>query len=74
MRTPFLTALPSEALKGLEVHEVVRDYPELLVPLRKSGIGLQESGPLGLGEVLFDRGGEAEALASSLRWRENPGP
>jgi len=73
MKNLFSAAPTWEVLKGLEVHEVVRDYPELLLPLKQKGVELQEGGPRGLLDVLLDRHGEAKALALFLAWRGTAG-
>ena len=53
----------------MEVHEMIRDFPELLFPLRETGVGLQKCGSMALRELFVGRTGEAKALECSLVWR-----
>jgi len=69
MRTPFLPAPNWEGMQGLEVHEIIRDFPELLLPLRETGVGLQKGGAMALRELFVGRTGEAKVLERSLVWR-----
>ena len=53
----------------MEVHEIIRDFPELLLPLRETGVGLQKGGSKALRDFFVGRTGEARVLESLLVWR-----
>ncbi len=67
MRNPFLEPPDREDLGSLQLHELVRDYPELLPVLQGAGARPRESATLPLpASVLAALG---EELESTLEWR-----
>ncbi len=73
MKSPFLALRPLDELLTLQVHEAVRDYPELLPALAPPGGPEGRRGSSLLSEVIPEvPGGEAEIL-SLLSWRGGVG-
>ena len=70
MRTPFLPPPTLEDLELLEVHELVRDYPELLSLFRQKGVRAKEDGTSRIPSAFFPGAGEEGSLFGSLAWRE----
>ncbi|MCJ7626756.1 MAG: hypothetical protein MUO50_00065 [Longimicrobiales bacterium] len=73
MRNPFLSPPPLEEFQLLEVHELIRDYPELLSLFRRWGIRVREAGTTALPSGLFSGGGEGEGSFETLAWRGEAG-
>ena len=73
MRLPYLAPPTRDELRDLRVHELVRDYPELLPFLSP-----REKGAGGSGTTLLsdDSGSEVkiEELVEILSWREGTRP
>lgn len=51
MRSPPLPPPPSQELQRREIHELVRDYPELLPCFRAMGVDLRKDGGTSLEEL-----------------------
>ncbi len=73
MRNPFLPPPRSEEFHLLEVHELIRDYPELLSLFRGWGIRVREAGTTALPPGLFPEGGEDGGPFEALAWRGEAG-
>ena len=73
MRPSFLPALSWESLRSLRVHEVIRDYPEILPLLSASGTPVGEVGAKSLEGVLAPLGPWPERLSTELAWRGSEG-
>jgi hypothetical protein len=73
MRRAFDPPPPRARLVNLVVHELVRDYPELLSVLTESGISLRKEGASTLPPALFERAGH-DRLTTTLAWRSRAGP
>ena len=69
MRNPFLPCPKEEDLENLEVHELIRDYPELLPFLRRLPFRAREEGTSPLPEGSIPGGGEEGPPLGSLAWR-----
>lgn len=79
MRRRFPLPPPRSELLGLELHEMVRDFPETLTVLRGHGVDLRSLGTRPLAEVAdlvgSDGPGAAEGealvddLLASVSWR-----
>ena len=73
MRNPFLSPPRPEELEALEVHELIRDYPELLPLFRQSGIRVREDGTNLLPVGSLPGMGEEGGSFGSLDWRRQDG-
>lgn len=73
MRNPFLSPPRPEELEALEVHELIRDYPELLSLFRQSGIRVREDGTDLLPAGSLPGMGEEGDPFESLAWRGEEG-
>jgi hypothetical protein len=73
MRNPFLSPPRPEELEALEVHELIRDYPELLPLFRQSGIRVREDGTNLLPAGSLPGMGEEGGSFGSLDWRRLDG-
>ncbi|MFH1763179.1 MAG: hypothetical protein ABIF09_03205 [Gemmatimonadota bacterium] len=73
MRNPFLAPPPLEEFQALEVHELIRGYPELLSLFRQRGIRVREAGTTALSSDLLPGGGEDGAFVEALAWRGEAG-
>jgi len=73
VRLDLLPPPTEEMLRFLRVHEVIRDYPELLPFLLSLGIDARESGGRVMGEVFTTGGPPLGALLAELAWRVDPG-
>jgi hypothetical protein len=70
---PFPSPPALEELRGLRVHEAVRDYPELLPHLTPTGNAMEEGGVRLVSQVAPEvPGGEGELLLL-LAWRAGRG-
>ena len=73
MARPPLPAPPPEELLQRPVHVVVRDYPETLAPLRRSGVDTKAAGGIQTRTALERAGTDGDAfgrsLATRLAWR-----
>jgi hypothetical protein len=57
----------------MEIHELLRDFPELLSVFAERGIGGRERGNETVDASLFSGDGEGEDISSFLRWRTPDG-
>jgi len=65
---------PAEGdLRNRRIHELVRDYPELVRPLEALGVDLGEAGAERLSSVLGEEDAWIQPLLEQVRWRENRG-
>jgi len=68
VKHPFKPAPPGDGIRGLRIHELVRDHPELLPILEELGM-LPEMGGDALPEDLLTRSDLGERLQRALAWR-----
>ena len=64
----------AEELRSRRVHELVRDYPELLTPLESLGVDPGSSGARSLGEILPQDERWVKPLLEAVAWRREGGP
>lgn len=69
MRATFPSPPSEEELRSTRVHELIRDYPELLLPFRNLGIDPGEDGYKALSEILPGDEGCVDGLLQEVRWR-----
>jgi hypothetical protein len=69
MISPFRSALPSGDLGGMEVHVVIREFPELTPLLRERGVDLRTWGGKRLEETPSYGREWGEELLAPLAWR-----
>jgi hypothetical protein len=69
MRNPFLPPPSMEEMEALEVHELIRDYPELLSLFRRFGVRVREAGTSLLPSDLKPGMGEEGGPFQTLAWR-----
>ena len=69
MRLDILPPPTEEALGSLRVHEVIRDYPELLPSLLPLGKNAVELGGMVLGEIFPPGDPRLGRLLAELAWR-----
>jgi hypothetical protein len=62
----------SEEIRSLRVHELLRDYPEVLAFLEDRGIDPRRDGGKTLAQLLPPDELWLPELMSELRWRGNP--
>jgi hypothetical protein len=68
MRLSFLPPPEPDELWGRKVHELVRDFPEVIPVLGASGISIQrDGGNTPAGSVVGD--GDLERLLAAVAWR-----
>ncbi len=67
MKNPFPPPPPPGALATLEIHEWVRDYPELMPLLRSMGVDPRKEGTESLSRASGPRAGPG--VRSCLAWR-----
>ena len=72
MTSPFRSALPFAEFRRLRVHEVLRDYPEVLEVLRGKEIDPRETGTQTLDEVRILSPEDLRDLARAVAWRGGP--
>lgn len=73
MRIEPLPPPGARDLRERRIHELVRDYPELVRPLEALGIDVGEAGAEPLSSVLGEGDTWVPALLEHLRWREPRG-
>ena len=69
MRATFPSPPSKEELRSTRVHELIRDYPELLLPFRKLGVDPGEDGYKALSEILPGDRDWVDGLLEEVRWR-----
>ena len=69
MRPSLLHPPGPQELEDRSVHEVVRDFPELIPFLRDKGVSLKGDGARSLAEVRAEGHGPGD-LSSVLAWRD----
>jgi len=73
--TPEVLGKPSEEeLRTSRVHELVRDYPELLAVLSERDVDPGEGGALTMSEVIPGGGLWVGEVMARLAWRDLTGP
>lgn len=72
VRLSLLPPPPTEELRALRVHEIVRDYPELRFTLQDLGVNAGGAGGRVLGDVLASDGPALRKMLDELRWRVDP--
>ena len=73
MRLSVLPLPSSEEIRFRRVHELLRDYPEVLAFLEGRGIDPRRDGGKTLAPLLLPDELWLPELMSELRWRGNPG-
>jgi len=72
VRLSLLPPLPTEELRSLRVHELVRDYPELRFTFQALGVNVGGAGGRVLGDILAPDGPAFGKILDELRWRADP--
>lgn len=67
MKCPFPRPPEGGELRGLRVHEAVRDHPEVLAVLRRLQVDPLRNGAMGLADVLDDDG--LRQVNEAVAWR-----
>ena len=68
MRLPFLPPPDPGEFAVRKVHELVRDYPELIPTLEMSGVSFQRDGANSTVEGVVGNG-DLEGLMAAVAWR-----
>jgi hypothetical protein len=69
VRNPFPPLPEGERVADLRVHELVRDFPELLALFGSGGPALPRVGRLTVGTAFLFEGGGLEELLALTSWR-----
>ena len=72
MRIRPLLPPSEEELRSRRVHELIRDYPELLPFLAAHGVDAGKDGGRTLPEILPSDGAWMEEVRGVVRWRQVP--
>jgi hypothetical protein len=73
VRNSFLSMPEGEPVADVRVHELVRDYPELLAFFSARGLALPRVGSLTLETAFLSGGGRLEEVLGITSWRAGTG-